>query len=119
MSEWAEMTIANRIRVAAQMRRMTIQDVAKKAKVPRSTLYHIIGEASVPHLDNLVSIAHALNVRIGWLVEGEEPISRVPETTKTAPASSPVPRRQYPLFEVPSVPIVPAASRRRQKKHKG
>ena len=112
MTSWAEMTIGHRIRIAAQIRQMTIQEIAKKAKVPRSTIYHIVDGSHTPLLDNILAIGTALGVRLGWLFEGEEPIFRQPETQKAAGASSPPP------FRVPTLPLSPtkAPSTRRKPK---
>lgn len=99
MQNWEEMTFAHRLKVACQIRRMTLRQAAQLAGVSQDTVYQASIGRHITKVDTIQRLARVLGVRTGWLLEGEGEIFR-PEMQRNAgaglaPASL---VRESPLF---------------------
>lgn len=69
-------TIANRIRIALDMRGMKQADLVEKTKIGKSSISTYISGAYEPKQKNIYRIASALNVDEAWLMGFDVPMNR-------------------------------------------
>lgn len=104
---WDDLTIGHRIEILLFRREIEKQSFAKQIGVSPESFSRILlalkREKNGTRLWMLKRIAKGLNVRMGWLIEGEEPMER----QKTGPAeASPA---------VPRLPLIPAKPKLQRK----
>ena len=68
-------TLADRLRFARQERRLTQEELAQAAGVGVATVRRAEGGSFEPRLDTIRRLADTLEVRVGWLAAGEEPMA--------------------------------------------
>ena len=111
--DWTALTRGQRVKIAGEMKGMTVGDIARRANRSRFTLSHVVNGKLPGHVDLWVDLAHALGVRLGWLLEGEGEVwqAKTPlETTKAAEAIA------APAARPPRLPLNPVSARTRQRK---
>lgn len=57
----------NRIKEFAEMNKITLEDLAQKAKIGRTTIYSIVRGASIPSIETAYKIATILDTSIETL----------------------------------------------------
>lgn len=69
-------TLGDRMRLARKECRWTQVDLAKAAGVGVATIRRAEGGTFEPRMETMRRLADALVVRMAWLVEGEEPMTK-------------------------------------------
>ena len=80
-------TTAKRIREGMELRGIKQSELAEKTGISKGALSSYLSERYLPKQNNIFLIAKALNVSEAWLMGGDVPIERVPETQASAESS--------------------------------
>ena len=80
-------TTAKRIREGMELRGIKQSELAEKTGISKGALSSYLSERYLPKQNNIFLIAKALNVSEAWLMGGDVPIERIPETQANAESS--------------------------------